>query len=113
MYVLRVSLDGSPGRSFCESVKLKSGLSWRPQHAGDDRDMRYLPKKDVNSEQNQPKRKTCVPVNRDEWSWRPEEYFNIRPGDAEFGVCLPGFQSCFGPVFSLYGSFPIFWNENI
>jgi len=33
---------------------------------------------------NQPKREKCVAVNKTERSWRSEEYFDIRHGDAEF-----------------------------
>jgi hypothetical protein len=28
--------------------------------------------------------------------WRSEDCFDIRHGDAEFGVCPAGFQTCFG-----------------
>ena len=62
--------------------------------------MRYLLKKVANREWNQPK--NFVAVNKDKKNWRSEAHFDIRHGDAEFGVCPAGFQSCFGPVFPHY-----------
>ena len=62
---------------------------------------------------NQPKRKKCAAVSNAGRSWRSEEHFDIRRGDAEFGVCPAGFQSCFGPVFPHYAPFPTFWNDNV
>ena len=52
-----------------------------------------------NIEWNQPKRMKFVEVIKAERSWRSEECFDIRHGDAEFEVCPAGFWSCFGPVF--------------
>ena len=72
-------------------MKAKPGLSWRPQNIEDDRAMGYLPRKVANREWNQPKRKQCTAVNKDERSWRYEEHFDIRHGEAEFGVCPAGF----------------------
>ena len=37
-------------------------------------------------ESNQPKRQQCVAVNKAERSWRSEEHFEIRHGDADFGI---------------------------
>ena len=39
---------------------------------------------------NQTKRKKCVVVNNPKGSWRSEECFDIRHGDAEYGVCPIG-----------------------
>ena len=64
--------------------------------------MGYLPRRDTNREYNQPTRKKSVVVHRAEQSWRPEEHFDTRHGDAEFGFCPAGFWSCFGPVFSRF-----------
>lgn len=61
-------------------------------------------KKTVNREWNQPKRKKVVAVNKDEKSWRSEEHFDIRYGDAEFGVRPAEFLSCFDPVFPHYSN---------
>jgi hypothetical protein len=41
---------------------------------------------------SQPQRKNCVAANKAERSWRSEESFDIRHGDAEFGVCQAGFS---------------------
>ena len=38
-------------------------------------------------EWNQFKRKKCVVVNKAIWNYRSEEHFDIRHGDAEFGIC--------------------------
>ena len=94
-----LSLHGSLERLLCEAVKMKPGLPWRPQDAGDVRAMGYLPRKAANREDNQPKRKKCVVVNKAERSWRSEESVDVRCGDAEVGVCPAGFLCYFGPVF--------------
>lgn len=65
-----------------ETKELK--LPWRPQHDRDARAVEYLLRKAANREWDQPKRKNCVAVNKDERSWRSEEYFNFRHGDTEF-----------------------------
>jgi hypothetical protein len=77
-------------------------LPWRPQDVRDVRAMGYLLKKAANKVWSQSKRKKFVAVNKDEKSWRSEECFDIRHGDAEFGVCPAGFWSCCGPIFSHY-----------
>ncbi|XP_027261175.1 ankyrin repeat domain-containing protein 18A isoform X3 [Cricetulus griseus] len=51
-------------------------------------------------------RDKCVVVNKAERSWRLEELLNR---DTEFRVCPAGFRSCFGPIFSHYVPFPLFW----
>ena len=55
------------------------------------------------------KRKKFFAVNKDERSWRSEECFDIRHGDAEFGVYQAGFWFCFGPEFPHYDV----WNGNV
>lgn len=45
--------------------------------------------------------------------WRPKENFDIRYGDAKFGVCPAGIWSCFGPVSPHYAPFLMFWNGNV
>ena len=67
--------------------------------------MGFLQRKAASREWKQPKRK-CVAVNKAERSWRSEEHFDIRHGDAEFRVS-------FGPVFSHCVPIPLFWNDNI
>ena len=47
----------------------------------------------VNREWKQPKREICVAVNKSERSWKSEEHFDIRHGDAQLGVCPAGSQS--------------------
>ena len=94
-------------------MKVKPGLPWRPQDIGNARAMGYLPRRATNREWNQSKKKKCVAVNKAERSWRSEEHFDIRHGDAEFGVCPADFSSCFSLVFSYYAPFPPIWNSNV
>ena len=47
-----------------EGITLK--LSWKPQGVQDARAMDYLLRKADNREWNQPRRKKCVSVNKDE-----------------------------------------------
>ena len=54
--------------------------------------MRNLSRILANREWNQNKREKCVAVNKAERSWRSEEHFDIRHGDAESGVCPVGFS---------------------
>ena len=96
--------------AMCEAVKLKPGLPWRTQDVRDARVVGYLPRRAANREWNQPKRKKCAAVSKAELSWRSEEHLDIRHGDAEFGVCPAGFQSCFVPVFPHCAPLATFWN---
>ena len=75
--------------------------------------MGYLSRGTANREWKQAKRKKGAAVNKAEQSWGSEEHFDISHGDAEFGVCPDGFQSCFGPVFPHYAPCPTFWNGNV
>jgi hypothetical protein len=51
----------------------------------------------LTREWKQPRKKKFVTVNKDEKrSWRSEDCFDIRHGDAKFRVCPAGFLSCFG-----------------
>ena len=104
-----VACHGGPERPLCEAVKMKPGLPWRPQDIGDARVMWYLPRRAANRVWNQPKRETHVAVNKAERSWGSED---IRHGDADFGVCPAGFQSCFGPVFPHSAPSSI-WNNDV
>jgi hypothetical protein len=54
--------------------------------------MEYLPRKAANREWTQSRRKKFVAVNKDERSWRSEKHFDIRHGDAKFGVCPARFR---------------------
>lgn len=83
-HVSGVSLHGDLERSLCEAMKVKPGLPWRPQNVGDTRAVGYLQRRAANREWNQPMRKRHIAVNKDERSWRSEEYFNFRHGDTEF-----------------------------
>jgi hypothetical protein len=49
--------------------------------------MGYLPGRAANRVWNQSKREKCVADNKAENSWRSEEHFDNRRGDAEFGDC--------------------------
>jgi hypothetical protein len=53
--------------------------------------MGYLLRKAANREWNQPKRKKYVAANPTERTWRSEEPFDIRHGDAGFGVFAANF----------------------
>jgi hypothetical protein len=72
-----------------------------PQDVGYARVMGFVKRDAVNREWNWPKRNNCVAVNKVEKSWRSEDCFDIRHGDAEFGVYTAVFWSCFCPVFPL------------
>jgi hypothetical protein len=52
----------------------------------------YLLRKAANREWKQPRRKKFVAVNKvEKRSWRSEDHFDIRHGDAEFGGCPAAF----------------------
>ncbi|KAL6092948.1 hypothetical protein STEG23_001047, partial [Scotinomys teguina] len=55
--------------------------------------MRFLLRKAADWVWNQPQREKCVTVNKAEKNWRSEECFDIRHGDAEFGVSWLNFSS--------------------
>ena len=54
-----------------------------------------------------------VAVNKAERNQRSEEHFDIRHGDAEFGICPAGFRPCCGPVFPCYAPSPPVRNGNV
>jgi hypothetical protein len=87
---------------------VKPELPWRPQNVGYARAVGYLLRLVANRGWNHPKGKKYVAVNKAERIWRSEECFDIRHGDAEFGV-----WSCFYPVFLHYVIFTPFWNCNV
>ena len=92
-------------RLLCETVKVKHILPWRPQ---DVRDTRACSGKLLTKSGTSPRERSVFVVNKAERSWSFEEHFDIRLGDAEFEVCLAGFQSCFGLVFSHWAPFSAF-----
>jgi hypothetical protein len=47
----------------------------------------YLLRNAENKKCRQPKRKKWVADSKDERGWQYKGYFDIRHGDAEFGVC--------------------------
>lgn len=53
--------------------------------------MGYPPRTAANRVCNQPKRETQITINNAGRSWSSEECFDIRHGDAEFGVFPAGF----------------------
>ena len=59
----------------------------------------------------QAKREKYMAVNEAGRSWRSEDHFAIRRGDAEF-FCPDVFLSCFGPVFPYFAPFSPLWNNN-
>jgi hypothetical protein len=81
-----------------------------PQDVEDARLMGYLLRRATNREWEQFKRKKCVAVNKAERSWGSEKHFDVRYGDAMFGVCRVWLR--FGPVFSHCVPFYTFWNGN-
>jgi hypothetical protein len=91
--VAGVYLYGGLERPFCESVKVKPGLPWRPQDVGDAIVVGCLPRRAANKEWNQTKTEKHFAVNKAERIWNSEECLDIRHGDAEFGDCPAGFQS--------------------
>lgn len=51
----------------------------------------------------------CAAVSKTEWRWKPEEEcFDIRHGDAEFGVRPAASRSCFALVFPHHAPIPPF-----
>ena len=88
-------------RPLCNSVKLNPRMSWRTKNVRDARAVECLLRRDANREWNKPKRKKCVAVNKAEQSWRSEESFDIRLGDAEFGVHPAGCGLALVPISSL------------
>ena len=59
-----------------------------------------------NKEWKQVTTKEFVVVTKDEWSWRSEEYFDIKHGDTEFAVC----PADFGLVWS---SISLLWHFGV
>lgn len=106
------SLHGGPERPLHEAVKEKPGLYWRPQDAGDDRAVGYLPRSGAYSEWNQFKREKCVAVSKAGRA-EPSKTFDIRHRTTGFGVLSTRFQSCFGSVFHHYAPIHPFWNGNV
>lgn len=92
---------------------MKPGFHWRIKDVGDARVMGYLMRRAANREQKQHEKETCVAVIKAEWSWSFEECFDVRHGNAEFGVYLVGLCSLFGPVFLHGVLFLLFWNGNV
>jgi hypothetical protein len=80
---------------MCEAIKVKPVLPWRPQDIRDTRAVGNLLRKTANRKCNHPKIKTCVALNKAERNWRSEECFDVRHGDAEFGVFPVIFWSYF------------------
>ena len=98
---------------LCEAVKENPGFHWRPQDVRDARVMGQLPRRAADWVWSQPKRKKDVPVKKAERTWRSEEHFDIRHGDAEFGICPAAFWHCFVPILPHYALFPPFQNGNV
>ena len=109
LHMSRLSLHGGWERPLCEAVKARPGLPGSPQEVGDSRVMGSLLRRAANREYNQPKRKKCVAVNKSERSWRSEECFDIRHGDAEFETT----HLIFGLALVQDFLIPPFWNGNV
>jgi hypothetical protein len=59
-----VFLNAGLETPLCKAVKVKPGLTWRPQELRDFRSLDYLPRRTASREWNQPKRRKCVTVNK-------------------------------------------------
>lgn len=89
-------------------VKVKSELPWRSQD-GDARALGYLARR---AGDRRPRERSVLQSTemirigylRTRIS---EEHVDIRCGDAEFGVCPPGFLTCFGSGLPQYAVFPL------
>ena len=101
----RMSLQGNQVRPLNEGMKVKLGLTWRPQDVGSTRAVVNLFRRAVTWEWKQPKKKKCVAVNKVERNWTSEECFDITHQNAEFGDFSAGFLFGFGPVFPYYAPF--------
>jgi hypothetical protein len=96
-----MSLHGGLERPLHEAVKVKRGLPWRPQ------DVRYMLGKLLTVQETE----ECVAVNKTERSWKAEEGFDIRHGDAVWS--LPSWVLVLlCPAFPQYTSFFPFWNHD-
>lgn len=71
-------------------------------------------KESCYTEQKQTKIKKCVAVNKDERSWRTEEYFCIKHREIEFkGLTSWFLVFFFFLVLPHCGPSPTFWNSNV
>lgn len=104
-HVSAISLQGDQEKPLNEGMKVKLGLTWRPQDIGSPRAVVNLLRRAVNWEWTQPKKKKCVAVNKVERNWTSEECFDITHQKAEFGDFSAGFLFGFGPVFPYYAPF--------
>ena len=79
-----MSLQGNQERPLNEGMKVKLGLTWRPQDVDSTRAVGNLLRRAVNLEWNKPKKKKCVAVNKAERNWTFEECSDITHHNAEF-----------------------------
>lgn len=86
---LRSPLHRGPERPVREAVNV------RFQDVGDVSVIGYLPRKAANRVWKQPKRQKYIAVSKSERIWKAEQHFDIRHGDAQFGVCPAGFGLAF------------------
>ena len=100
----RMSLQGNQVSPLNEGMKVKLGLTWRPQDVGSTRAVGNLLRRAITGSGTSPKRK-CVAVNKTERNWTSEECFDITHQNADFGVVSAAFLFGFGPVFPYYATF--------
>lgn len=105
-----MSLHGGLEWPLCEAVEVKPGLTWNLQDVGDARVVGRLLRA-ADTEANQFKREVLHSTKLK--GIGDLKRADIRHGDAEYGVCLAGLQTCFSSVFLHYASFPSFWNGNV
>jgi hypothetical protein len=86
-HVSRVSLYGGLELPLCEVMNVKLDCLGDPKMLEMAEPWDTKPRKAAYRDWNQPKSKNFVAVNKAESSWRSEEHYGIRHGDAEFGVC--------------------------
>ena len=100
-----ISSQEDQERPLNEGIKVKLGLTWRPQDVGSTRAVVNMFRRAVTWEWKQPKKKKCVAVNKVERNWTSEECFDITHQNADFGVVSAAFLFGFGPVFPYYATF--------
>ena len=100
-----ISSQEDQERPLIEGIKVKLGLTWRPQDVGSTRAVVNLFRRAVTWEWKQPKKKKCVAVNKVERNCTSEECFDITHQNAGFGDFSAGFLFGFGPVFPYYAPF--------
>lgn len=104
-------------RNHCVDLWKWSLSDRRPQDTGDAQTSRCLPRTATGTERSQSKRQIiCAAVGRagvmGRWNSLSSD-LDVGHRDVGFGVCLPGFVSCFGPTIICYAPILPFYNQNV